>query len=358
MNQEHFKQRNFLIEFEEKDYDLEILKSYNDFLIECSQKDYTNIATHRHHILPKGFMGGSDKKQNLITLSISDHFNAHLILANCFYNNDVLRNKNYLSAQYILAHVKRYLKKNNIKYYEEVTEILEFANLTMAELTSGKNNYMYGKTHTDEVRQIISNVQKKLTRTDEWKTNHSLKVSGQNNGRYGKPFVHSEKSKQQISDTLKLRFREKYPLEHDVFECNEIIDGKLKTFFRKCPEITCNIILYYNSRWAANDSSKKCRHCIKCALIKSGFRRRGTRLSETHKDKLRGPRGKSKVPYNRDTTLSKNSNAKTIMDLFTNKIYFSIKECAIDLNVSVDKINADIRRGKFLIIGKTNAKSK
>lgn len=67
----------FLTEF--KGYDL---TKYNDFLIECSKKDYSNQKTHRHHILPR-FMGG-ENKGNLIRINQQDHFDAHLILAFCF----------------------------------------------------------------------------------------------------------------------------------------------------------------------------------------------------------------------------------------------------------------------------------
>lgn len=72
-----------LKEFIDQNYELEKLKPYEDFLIECSQKDYSGQVIHSHHILPK-FMKGTNDFNNLINLNCIDHYKSHLILANCF----------------------------------------------------------------------------------------------------------------------------------------------------------------------------------------------------------------------------------------------------------------------------------
>jgi len=53
---------------------------YLTFIDECRSKDYSNLKTHRHHILPKSD-GGSDDLDNLIELSIHDHYWAHVFYA-------------------------------------------------------------------------------------------------------------------------------------------------------------------------------------------------------------------------------------------------------------------------------------
>ncbi len=137
-------QRNFLIEFEEKGYNLNQFESYHNFLIECNQKDYTEMGTHEHHVLPKGFMEGSDKKQNLIQLSYQDHYNAHLILAECFLKGDKNRGYNYASAKLIVGCVKQYLSKR----YEDISEHWEgfwdLAHTEVSELNRGENHPQYG----------------------------------------------------------------------------------------------------------------------------------------------------------------------------------------------------------------------
>lgn len=91
-----------LIEFIEKNYNLDQLKPYENFLIECGQKDYLDQGTHMHHILPK-FMKGSNNEENLIKLNYQDHFQAHIILAECFQENTREYRGNILSANHITS---------------------------------------------------------------------------------------------------------------------------------------------------------------------------------------------------------------------------------------------------------------
>lgn len=85
----------FLIEFEGYD-----LTKYNDFLIECTQKDYSDQVIHRHHIVPK-FMKGTNDKSNLIELNCVDHLKSHQILAECFPKNTRWYKGNIFSALHI-----------------------------------------------------------------------------------------------------------------------------------------------------------------------------------------------------------------------------------------------------------------
>ena len=53
---------------------------YIEFIEKCKMKQYKDKNIHKHHILPR-FMGGVDEPNNLIELSVTDHFEAHRILA-------------------------------------------------------------------------------------------------------------------------------------------------------------------------------------------------------------------------------------------------------------------------------------
>ncbi|MEG1565409.1 MAG: HNH endonuclease signature motif containing protein [Bacilli bacterium] len=57
-----------------------MISKYYEFLENCRKRDYSNLNTHIHHIIPK-CDGGSDDASNLIELSVRDHFLAHLIYA-------------------------------------------------------------------------------------------------------------------------------------------------------------------------------------------------------------------------------------------------------------------------------------
>lgn len=79
-----------------KGYDL---TKYNEFLIECSSKEYDENV-HTHHIIPR-FMDGDDSVSNLITLSYHDHALAHLILANCFPKRNKYHYGNLSAVQFV-----------------------------------------------------------------------------------------------------------------------------------------------------------------------------------------------------------------------------------------------------------------
>jgi len=53
---------------------------YQDFINGYSHPEFTSEKTHVHHIIPK-CVGGSSEPDNLITLTISAHYEAHKLLA-------------------------------------------------------------------------------------------------------------------------------------------------------------------------------------------------------------------------------------------------------------------------------------
>jgi len=154
-NNNQNEQCNLLIEFEEKGYDLIQFETYHNFLIECSQKDYGDLFTQKHHILPK-FMKGTNKIQNLIPLSCEDHYNSHVVLAHCFDVGTIERHKNLCSAKYVVANTKRLLRK---KYGTDInfdgSDFWINANEEMRQLLSGDGNMMFGKKHSPETIALI-----------------------------------------------------------------------------------------------------------------------------------------------------------------------------------------------------------
>lgn len=119
---------------------------YNKFIqsrIELNKiRDLSNIRTENHHIIPRS-MGGSNDKTNYARLTLREHFLAHLMLM-CTYKNSKM------TLAYIMMGGR---SKNNSHLYEKYRN--EFVNNIV-----GKNNPMYGKTHTKE---SISKIKQTIT---------------------------------------------------------------------------------------------------------------------------------------------------------------------------------------------------
>lgn len=157
---------------------------YLNFIEKCRTKNYIG-PMHNHHIIPK-FMGGDNSKDNLILLSVDDHLNAHLILAETIsdeykknaWNSVVILKKGWgKNADSILLE----LHKNNI----------------------GELNHFFGKTHTKETKQKIAESHPYTTRGKRWQDvfgkdraiELGKKISktkiGSKNPSYGKMWIHN-----------------------------------------------------------------------------------------------------------------------------------------------------------------------
>lgn len=113
---------------------------YRNFLNQCKLKTYSDdLVLHRHHIIPRHY-GGTNKKDNLITLSVDDHAKAHLLFADCFEENSYERRANLQSA--------RLLSNKSIKDKELMEKIKEGY--------IGENNPFFGKKHTEEVKNKLA----------------------------------------------------------------------------------------------------------------------------------------------------------------------------------------------------------
>lgn len=152
-------------------------KSHNR---EKSQKNYYE----RHHIIPKCF-GGKNTKDNLVLLTAKEHYIAHRLLVemqvpgtkkyyqmlNAFsffaakskkHKRTKISSRFYQEVKYLLADRKRGVprseetkskiretKKKNPRIFSEEEK------LRASERMKGRNNPMYGKTHTEEVKKFL-----------------------------------------------------------------------------------------------------------------------------------------------------------------------------------------------------------
>ena len=145
---------------------------YLEFIDNCRNKNYDNLLTHRHHILPK-FMDGVDEQENYVKLSIEDHYKAHKLLAELSTNvNHIIGNK--LSAGRI---TNRYEDFNISR--EEAGKLISEAKI---EYYKNNSHPTKGKTgiweHTDEAKQKITDGLLKRYETEEvWNKNIQLRMA-------------------------------------------------------------------------------------------------------------------------------------------------------------------------------------
>ena len=188
----------------------------------------------RHHVIPKS-LGGSNKKENLIKLTPREHYVAHLLLFK------ITSGKNRSKMAFALF---RFSPRGSNRYGNSRT--YERFRKEVSSVMAGKNNPFYGRTLTEEHRRKISgknsgmygksnysiwveeygveeansrynkwyeNKLKKLKfgsdnpaygkpRTNEQKKNHSKRMSGLGNPRYGKKLFWIQKEDKSIQVEL------------------------------------------------------------------------------------------------------------------------------------------------------------
>lgn len=118
---------------------------YLRFIELCRTKTYdTGLVLHNHHIIPKHLWHNEEKSvnnaSNLVKLSVNDHIEAHLLLAKCYEEDTYEYISNMRSA--------RIISKKSIKDKFVLDEITK--------TYIGNKNPFYGKTHTIEVKKILS----------------------------------------------------------------------------------------------------------------------------------------------------------------------------------------------------------
>jgi hypothetical protein len=101
---------------------LEPYNTYLNFLEKCRNKKYAvDLVVHKHHIIPRCFLKedkllGQEYRQ-VISLSVQDHIQAHLLLAKCFDEGSYEQVSNLRAA--------KLLSKNSIELKEEFLKIYQ-----------------------------------------------------------------------------------------------------------------------------------------------------------------------------------------------------------------------------------------
>jgi len=131
-----------------------------------------------HHIIPR-CMGGTDEKDNLVDLTGREHFICHLLLTRIYPKHKGLR-----LAIWNMCNVKRSYQGR----YKPNSRLYEMIRTEYGEHIKGENHPSYGRKHSDEVREKMSQIAKKRF---------------ENNSGTFKGKTHSEETRNKISNNMK-----------------------------------------------------------------------------------------------------------------------------------------------------------
>jgi len=123
-------------------------KHYSALIERARVREAPSDYTEKHHILPK-CLGGTDHSDNLVVLTAEEHFVAHQLLTKLHPTS-----KGILYAAFAMGN------KNNKKYAwlrkRYADKLTGVKRPEHSKALSGSNNFMYGRTHTDEVKRKLA----------------------------------------------------------------------------------------------------------------------------------------------------------------------------------------------------------
>lgn len=141
-------------------------RCYYSIIANAKQKSLSGYI-EKHHIIPKSF-GGSDRKENLVNLTAREHYICHLLLTK------MVTGEFKAKMIFALSLIKPKVKHNSRLYESLKIEGNEarsryMSNRIVSQQTrakqsksrkgkyAGSDNPFYGKTHTAETKEKISN---------------------------------------------------------------------------------------------------------------------------------------------------------------------------------------------------------
>lgn len=142
----------------------------------------------RHHIIPKS-MGGTNAKNNLVTLTAREHYVCHLLLPKMCIDS---KHK----AKMVYAYMRLSSAKNQYrKGYAYTGRLYELMRDRYVRSISGDNCYMYGVPKSQETREKIGATRR-----------HKGLSAGKNNPMFGQ--THTEQARLSMSATKRKKYSE------------------------------------------------------------------------------------------------------------------------------------------------------
>ena len=124
----------------------------------ATKKDAVTLlgSAERHHILPKSFkMGGDKDSANMVYLSPREHFIVHKLLMRMFDNPVLTRKMRYGFVCFTMNKTGNRILRA-VDYAKAKEEMVQLSKMRRP-WNLGRESPFKGKTHTEEIKQQISN---------------------------------------------------------------------------------------------------------------------------------------------------------------------------------------------------------
>ncbi len=172
------------------------LNWYEALVSKAKSRDMPSGYVERHHVVPISLGGSKNDPNNIITLTAREHYIAHLLLWRI--SMDKKSHNKMTMALHVMVNGSGHKKQH--RSYVVPSRIYEASRKAYVQAISeymlGPGNKWRGKKHSEE----------SLERMREWQKNPIVKqqqrerVTGENNPMYGKN--HTEEQKQKISNSV------------------------------------------------------------------------------------------------------------------------------------------------------------
>jgi hypothetical protein len=116
-----------------------------------------DVYQENHHIIPKS-LGGSNKKENIVSLTAKEHFICHRLLIKMTDGKDKVKMSYAVRSMMIRENSYQSRYKISSKIYES---IIKETRKIIGRSQTGENNPYYGKTHSNNVRNVMKEKRKK-----------------------------------------------------------------------------------------------------------------------------------------------------------------------------------------------------
>ena len=170
------------------------LKWYNSIIDKAQKRNWNKVDFYveKHHIVPR-CLGGTDDKNNLVTLTAREHFICHLLLTKITSGQE--------KYKMISAYSKMFSSGKDNQRYKPNSRFFEMSKKLSSEMMKENNptrlksvrdkmslNSWTKKENAEQIKQKISNnkIGVKLNLTDEQRIQRSKTKLAEKNGMYGK----------------------------------------------------------------------------------------------------------------------------------------------------------------------------
>ncbi len=180
-------------------------------IIESRKNNLYDGYTEKHHIIPVS-LGGSDDPINLVNLTPEEHYRCHSILPYFTEGNNRYKMIYAWNAINGFTRSGKDVDGENV-LGEEVYGILKRAYALILSVrfsgsnnprfgrNKGEDNGMYGKTHSDETRKLMSDKRIGFEHSDKTKKKMSKKRQGSDNPNFKKIEIYNADGKLMFENT-------------------------------------------------------------------------------------------------------------------------------------------------------------